>query len=305
MEMNFEEELLIKAAWYYYIEEMTQQNIAEKLGISRMKVIKLLETAKSTGVIQFKISQEKSRRLRIEKKLVETWGLKDAFVIPTPDDSAVFNESLAKAAAMYIADRMTENTFINMGYGDTPSRVLNHLATITDHPVSIVSLTGGVSYYLPNTVSSVFKAKLYLYPAPLMLSSKELCKAISEEPGIKEIKRMVKLASMSIIGIGAMNDDATIISNGILTKNDFTYLSLRGAVGDIMTHFIDKDGNPVLTDIDERLISTSLDTLKELNNVIGIAGGKHKTDVISAALKGRYLDILITDEETANSLIGG
>ena len=70
MEMNFEEELLIKAAWYYYIEEMTQQNIAEKLGISRMKVIKLLETAKSTGVIQFKISQEKSRRLRIEKKLV-------------------------------------------------------------------------------------------------------------------------------------------------------------------------------------------------------------------------------------------
>ena len=72
-----------------------------------------------------------------------------------------------------------------------------------------------------------------------------------------------------------------------------------------MTHFIDKDGNPVHTDIDERLISTSLDTLKELNNVIGIAGGKHKTDVISAALKGRYLDILITDEETAISLIGG
>ena len=98
------------------------------------------------------------------------------------------------------SDRLTENMFINMGYGDTPSRVLNHLATIAESPISVVSLTGGVSYYLPNIRSNIFNAKLYLYPAPLLVSSKEMCKAMRDEPPIQEIARMVRLATMTVVG---------------------------------------------------------------------------------------------------------
>lgn len=301
--MNYEESLIVKTAWYYYIENMTQQKISEKLGISRMKVIKLLEQARQTGVIQFRISQEKSQRLQVEQQLIETWGLQDAFVIPSPPKEYDLNDTIAQAAAMYISERLSENAFINMGYGDTPSKVLNHLATMMDTPISVVSLTGGVNYYLPNTESSVFNAKLHLYPSPLFVSSKEMCEALKAEPCIQEIARMVNLANISVIGIGSMSEDATIIRNGILNKNDFLYLSMQGAVGDILTHFIDQDGNPVNSPIDERMISTSLDTLKQLNNVIGISGGCHKTEAIRAVLKGQYLDILITDEETALSLI--
>ena len=148
--MDYEDSLIVKTAWYYYIENMTQQKISEKLGISRMKVIKLLEKAKQTGVIQFKISPERSQQLMIEQKLITQWNLKDIFVVPTPPSGSNLNETIAQAAAMYIGDRLTENMFINMGYGDTPSRVLNHLATIAESPISVVSLTGGVSYYLPN-----------------------------------------------------------------------------------------------------------------------------------------------------------
>ena len=79
---------------------------------------------------------------------------------------------------------------------------------------------------------------------------------------------------------------------------------MKGAVGDVLTHFIDKDGAPVVTNIEDRLISTPLSTLKELNNVIGIAGGEQKVTVIKAALKSGYIDSLITDEETARKLIG-
>lgn len=302
--MRYDDELVLKAAWYYYIENMTQQSIALKLGISRMKVIRLLETAKETGVIQFKISQDMGEHLHAEQKLKEMWNLKNVLIVPTPDNKSKINEYLAMAAANYLADQITENTFINMGYGDTPSRVLNHLATITDVPVSFVSFTGGVNYYLPNSASNTFKARLHLYPAPLLLSSKEVCQAILQEPSVTEIRRMVRLSSFSIVGIGAMNNDATIISNGILSKNDFTYLTMKGAVGDVLTHFIDKDGAPVVTSIEDRLVSTPLETLKELNNVIGIAGGEQKTTVIKAALKGGYIDSLITDEDTAKKLIG-
>ena len=180
--MKYDDELISKAAWYYYIENMTQQSIAEKLGISRMKVIRLLEAARETGIIQFRISQGNGKQLPIEQKLRQQWNLKNVLIIPTPDNRARLNEHLALAAANFLADQVTENTFINMGYGDTPSRVLNHLANITDVPVSIVSFTGGVSYYLPNSTSNVFKARLHLYPAPLVLSSREVCQSILQEP---------------------------------------------------------------------------------------------------------------------------
>lgn len=301
--MNYEDSLIIKTAWYYYIENMTQQKISEKLGISRMKVIKLLEKARQDGVIQFQISQERSRHLKVEQELIRRWNLKDAFVVPSEPGSPTINDTIAKAAAMYISDRITENTYVNIGYGDTLGRVINHLATITEAPLSAVSLTGGVSYYLPNTFSSKFNAKLFLYPAPLVVSTKELCSAMQNEPSVQEISRMVNLASMTVVGIGGIREDATIIKNGIFTKNDFLYLSMQGAVGDILSHFIDQDGNPIHTDIEDRLLSTSLSTLRTLPNVIGVAAGDSKVKAIRASLKGGYLNVLITDEQTALNLM--
>jgi lsr operon transcriptional repressor len=303
--MNYEETLVVKTAWYYYFENMTQQKISEKLGISRIRVIKLLEKAKQDGVIQFKIRQDDQQRMQVERQLCETWGLKDAFVVPTPPTGADVNETIAQAAAMYINDRISENCFINMGYGVTLSRILNHLATMSEFPISVVSLTGGVSYYLPNTQSHIFNAKLYLLPAPLLVSSKEMVAALREEPSMGEIFRMVRLATMTLVGIGGMGDDATILENGILSKNDFLYLSMQGAVGDVLSHFIDKDGTLVNTDVEKRLLSTSLDTLRELDNVIGVAAGPSKVSAIRAVLRGKYLETLITDEETALQLIDG
>ena len=241
--------------------------------------------------------------MQVERELAAAYGLKDVFVVPSVPDGDL-NETIAKAAAMYISGRLTDNCFINMGYGDTPSRVLNNLATMTERPISCVSLTGGVNYYLPNTRSNIFNIKLYLIPAPLLASTKEMVAAMRNEESVMEISRMVKLSSMTVVGIGGMQDDATILRSNILTKNDFLYLEMQGAVGDVLSHFLDKDGNPVETDIEDRLISTPLATLKELENVIGVAAGSHKVDAIRAVLRGKYLDVLITDEATALQLLG-
>ena len=78
---------------------------------------------------------------------------------------------------------------------------------------------------------------------------------------------------------------------------------MQGAVGDILSHFIDAHGQPVDAEIDDRLISTPLDALKEMKNVIGVAGGADKVDAIRAVLNGQYLDVLITDEITAAALL--
>lgn len=301
--MDYEEALMIKTAWYYYIENMTQQRIAELLGISRIRVIKLLEKARQTGVIQFKIREDGASRMRLENELCETYGLKDSFIVPTNPEEDNVNETIARAAAMYICDRLSDNTFINIGYGDTPGRVLNNLAMMTEKPVTCVSLTGGVNYYLPNTNSQTFNARLFLIPAPLLASTAEVARAMRQEASVVEISRMASLASMTVVGIGGMSDGATILKSGIMSKNDFLYLQMQGAVGDILSHFVDENGKLLDHDVEDKLISTSLDTLKDLKNVIGVAAGESKLSAIRAVLRGSYLDVLITDEFTAQKLL--
>lgn len=302
--MDHEHFLMVKAAWYYYIENYTQQTISQLLGVSRGKVIALLERARQTGVVQFTIRQESSARMGLEQEIMERFHLKDVFVVPAARTLDNLKESIAQAAAMYILRRAESGAYINIGYGDTTSRVLNHLATAAESPLNVVSLTGGVNYYLPTEhPSNVFNARLWLTPAPLLVSNGELRDALRAEPDIREIERMVPLSAMSVVGIGHMGEDATIIQNGILTKNDFTILHMKGAVGDILSHFIDEKGQVVSPDLERRLLSTPLEVLKKLDNVIGVAGGESKESAILAVLQGGYLDVLITDEDTAAHLL--
>lgn len=302
-ELTYEEMLMVKTAWYYYIENYTQQKISELMGISRVRVIRLLEKARQTGIVSFNIRQDNSRRMQIEKELTCRFGLKDAFIIPVGSDVADLNESLAQAASMYISGRLTDNTYINMGYGDTPSRVLNHLARFTEYPINVVSLTGGVSYYLPNAQSSVFNAHLHLIPSPLLMGSGEMVEMMQKEESVQQIRQMSRAATMTVVGIGGMDSNATILQNGILSKGDFLLLEMNGAVGDLLSHFIDRDGNLVQSSVEQRLVSTPLEELHTMNQVIGVAGGEAKIDAINAVLRGGYLDTLVTDEDTARALL--
>jgi len=301
--MDYEEILMFKIAYYYYLEEMTQQDIAEMLAISRIRVIRLLEKARQTGVIQFKLRKNADFNVHFEKQLIKKYELNDVFIVPSPASPEQVNDNVAKAASIYINDRLNENTLINMGYGDTSKRLLNNLAKMAENTISCVSLTGGVSYYLPDTRSNVFNANLHLIPAPLLASSIEMAKAIKKETSVNEIFRMAQLASLTVIGIGGLHEKSTIFSAGTVNKNDLLYLKMKGAVGDILSHFIDKDGNLVPNSLEDRLIGISLETLKTLHNVIGVAAGESKVDAIKAVLRGHYLDVLITDIATAEKLL--
>ena len=302
-EFSYEDKLLTKVAWYYYIEGYTQQEIGEYLSIPRLRVNRLLDKARKAGIIQFSVREGDSKRMIVERELITQFGLKDAFVVPSPLNEQDINESVAQAAAMYIHERLEKTGYINMGYGDTSSRILNHLANICEFPVNVVSLTGGVNYYLPNTRSSIFNAKLYLTPAPLLMASEDIVKAMEQEPSVKQIRHMATLAQMSIVGIGGVDSNATLLTNGTLNHSDVLLLSMQGAVGDMLCHFIDKDGNVIQSSLERRLMSTPLEQLKEMNNSIGVAGGSTKSEAILAALKGNYLVVLITDEATATNVL--
>lgn len=310
--LDYEENLIFKVAWFYYMENMTQQQISDQLNISRMKIVKYLEKARTQGIVQFKIRSDGEKSIISERALMKKYGLKDAYVIPTSDSNisdSNLNESISKAAAQYIEGNLTQNCYINFGYGDTVTRTITNLFFSLEKPISLVALSGGVSIYTSSLTnasnSDVTKPspKIYLVPSPLIVSSQEMAEAIWEEKAVQEILNMTKLSHMTVIGIGAVDENATIFKDNMINHNDLVLLRMNGAVGDILSQFYDKDGNKIECDLHSRLISTQIDSLKNMDNVIGVAGGPNKLQSIYSALIGGYLDVLITDENTAESLI--
>ena len=295
--------LATKAAWYYYMEDSTQAQIAEVMGVSRAKVIRLLEEARAQGIVQFSFRKNDSQRVSAEQLLIDRFGLKDAFVVPTPLDSSAINQSIAQGAAHYVSDHLREDGYLNIGYGDTVSRMLGFLAKNREESLNVVSLTGGVSYYLPTVGTTAYSMHLFLTPSPLVVSSRQVRDALLDEKSLQDVSTMTEYADMSVVGIGAAVEGATVLRNGILNEGELTVLKMQGAVGDVLNHFMDKDGNLIQTEIEDRVISTDLDKLRQLKNVVGVAGGKDKVSAIKAVLNGGYLNVLITDSDTAAELL--
>ena len=295
--------LATKAAWYYYMENYTQHQIAEAMGLSRAKVIRLLEDAKTDGIIQFNFRKDDSTRVSLEKNLIAAYGLNDAFVVPTPLHEATLTHTISRAAALYVSDHLRPGGYLNIGYGDTVSSMLGYLAKEHEDPINVVSMTGGVSYYLPSVSSTAYAMHLFLIPSPLIVSSSEVRDALLGEKSIQEIYAMTEHADMSVVGIGAAVEGATVLRNGIIRESELAILKMQGSVGDVLNHFYDSEGNPITTEIENRTISTDIEKLRTMKNVVGVAGGPEKVAAIKAVLRGGYLNVLVTDSKTAEELL--
>lgn len=303
----FTDNLLVKAAWYYYKDNLTQTEISEILNLSRNKVVRLLDRARAENIVQFHIKGHGVNCLEIERDLVSTFKVPRAFVIPTP--AKELSRSLSKAAAQYLENNISANDLIGFGWGEAASRIIESLSIDPAIKVSMVTLTGGVNYYFHKRDYSIeggldkFKGGIHVIPAPFLASTEEMAKNMLSEPSVRNILDLGSLSNHVVVGIGGLSADSTIIKEEKMTLNELIYIKNQNAVGDILGQFFDAKGNLLDLPHHSRLIGTNLNTLKKLNNVIGVAGGPHKTDAIYGALKGGYIDTLITDEETAIALL--
>ncbi len=304
----YDKALLYKITWYYYANDMTQQEIAEHLGISRMKVVKALNKAKSDGMIKFTIEHQALDKMNLENALIKKYGLKEILIMPSTPDKTIDN--ISKGAAQYIEEKVEAGSFINIGYGETVSKTVSELIYSTKKPLSFVTLSGGVSYYMTSIIAGAHKRSsevptpsFHVIPAPLIASSDKIAQTFLSEPAIKNIADMAELADLTLIGIGSVNENATIFKYGIASKSDLTILNMKGAAGDVLSQFYDENGEIIDSELHNKLISTKLEALEKSKNVVAAAGGMHKIKAIHAALKGRYIDVLITDEDTGKALL--
>ncbi len=296
---------LVRICWYYYKLGMTQAEIAHRMKTNRARVMRALETALSEGIVEIRVKHPIVNLLEIEQDLLKKLPLKNILVVPTDEvDSDNLNQQLGMAAAQHISSSFHDGDILAIGWGDSVSQTIRHLSLDEYKDFYLVSLTGGL---LPQISEWRFFGKylqrLKVLPSPLIVSNQRIARAIFEEPEAAGILRMWDMAQHALVGIGAISERATIVQRGYISEVDVAMLRQSGAVGDVLGHFLDADGNPIPYETDKRLVSQSLAGLRSMKNVIGIAGGLAKLDAIKAVVNGGYIHMLITDEFVARRLL--
>lgn len=304
-------EQLTRAAWYYYVEEMTQDDIARHLGVSRASAGRLLDRARKAGIVSFTIDSDYLESFETARRLRDAYGLHHVVVLPQPRDpnpsQAETNRRLGQGGAQYLQNHLDDGTVLGLGWGDTVHQAMSALAHDALDGVSIVTLTGGVGAYV-NTLSLTtgdfgVERDSVVLPTPLVASSESLADALREEAVVQRGLEAARKVDHALLSVGALLGHPTLAQMGYVDQDELDALRAAGAVGDILGVFFDLDGHVIDAPIHRRRIGISLDDLAQIPNVVGVAGGMAKLPAIQGALKGRYLSTLVTTEDVALALL--
>ncbi len=309
------EELLLRVAWYYYKDELTQDEIARRLSMSRASVGRLLDRARKVGLVSISLNTEYLDAFELSGELRRTFGLTEALVVPDhekePTDHHARNARIGLGGAQFMSTHLRPGGSLGVGWGETVSRVIAATNFGAVGPVHMVTLTGGVEGYLPTILSSKGETTTdpsglttaTVIPSPIMASTPSLAAALRKEPTIQQVLKQACGVEHALVGVGTPTADATIVHMGYLKPSEVRGLRARGVVGDILGQFFDADGTVVELPIHARRIGIELSDLTHIPKVVGVAGGLHKAEAILGALHGGFLDVLVTNELAAIRLL--
>jgi lsr operon transcriptional repressor len=308
------EELLLRAAWFYYKDELTQDEIAKRLSLSRASVGRLLDRARRVGLVSIQLNAEYLDAFELSAELRRVFHLAEALVVPDhdkePADHHAVNARVGLGGAQFLSTHLRPGRSLGVGWGETVSRVIAATNFGAVGPVHMVTLTGGVDGYLQTILSSKGDAAegdqvttAAVIPAPIHASSPELAAALREEPTIQQVLKHACEVDQAVVGVGTPTLDATIVQLGYLSEDDIRILAEHNVVGDILGQFFDADGVVADLPLHDRRIGIELADLKNIPKVVGVAGGAHKAAAILGALRGGFLDVLVTNEIAAMRLL--
>lgn len=321
-DMMKEENFIIRVVEMHYKQGLSQQQISEKLNISRTTVSRALTKAKDIGIIEIKINYPAGTGNDLEAQLEKKYGLKEVIIAYSNQEDRLADE-IAKNASDFLVRQIKNPMKIALTRGSTMQQMTEALAQNprikfleTDQVVILpsegstnISLTFPkkkrmmYSNFIVEEVARILDANSYNFLCPLYVSKKTR-EALLEEPSIMDLINQLQQADLSMMGIGNLESDSTLIQSGYVSKETFQELKNQGGQAEFMSHVIDKYGQLVSQDYDSQIMSLSLDDLVKIPIRAGVAYGKQKHEAIRAVLAGKYINVLITDAQTARYLLG-
>jgi len=307
--------LLSRVSKLYYEQNLNQAEIAAKLHLSRPKVSRLLQQALQEGIVQISVSTPPGVYADVEERLEEIYGLLEVVIVEVidPDSQSVVSRDLGQAAANYFQRNICNGDVIGISWGTTLSAMVKALQPMNAHDTHVVQMIGGLG--MPNAethatslcqrLTQLINSELTLLHAPGIVDNQVVKHAIMSDSHMQKVLALFTQINVAYVGVGVPTADSVVLRDGtIMSQADLENLFSQGAIGDIALRFFDVHGIPIQSELDDRVIGISLEQLKQIPRVVGVAGGPQKQSVVRGALEGHLIDVLITDHQTAHHLLG-
>ena len=307
--------LMTKVCDLYYNQAISQQQIASMLSLSRPTVSLLLFSARERGIVQISVSNlDLIKYWEMERRLEEMYGLKEVLIVDSVDDPDEQRDLLGRAAGQYVENTIQDGNIVGLSMGSTLYQVVAHI----DHPaaegVTFVPLIGGMGQLrmdlhannLAETLAYIYDGTFVPLHAPARVSGEKIREQFMREESLAEALRFAKKLDMALVGIGYPSDvHSSIMATGYFKENEKESLRERNAVGDICMQFYNIEGDTSPFQKDNNVIGIDIHRLRDIPYSIGVAGGSDKAAAIMGAVRGRYINILITDIQCAERLANG
>jgi DNA-binding transcriptional regulator LsrR (DeoR family) len=306
------QKLMYKIARAYYDEGSTQQEIGERFGLSRVKVGRLLEKARRENMVKISILEPRDNVFyELENQIERQYQIDEVILVPARDDDKRTLRGIGQATADYLDRVVTGNEVIGITWGGTLLAVVDALHTNNWPGVKVVQLLGGLGsseadmYGADLTIrmAQTFGAKARLLSAPGIVPTKAVCDALLKDQQIKETLELGRKADLALVGLGRPTPSSPVIQSGILSPDELSQLEELGAVGDIGLRFMDSNGGAIENEINDRIIGLELGNYKKIKKLVGIAAGPEKYEVVKSTLLGKFIKVLITDENIGRKLL--
>lgn len=305
------DKLAINVAKLYYRSDFSQQKIAQELGVSRPSISRLLQYAKDKGYVNIQIVDPVEDMSIMEQRLKDKLHLKDVKIASsTINDEEEIKKYISIAAAQYLDNIIKDGDIIGVGWGTTLYNMAQALIPRSIKGSQVVQLEGGLSNsewnnysreILENFANNFNTVAQYL-PLPVIFDNKATKEQVDKDRYIKRILELGRHANIALFSVGTVRPNALFFRLGYTDIQEQEKIQ-RNSVGDICSRFFDVEGRVCNRELDERTVGITLSELRDKEYSIMISGGEGKINAIKAALKGRYANVLITDQFTGKALL--
>ncbi|HEY1325697.1 MAG TPA: sugar-binding transcriptional regulator [Casimicrobiaceae bacterium] len=304
-------DMQVRAAWLYYIEGLTQEEIARTMRISRAKVVRLLVAARHEGVVRIEIGGRGGDLVSLERALVARFGLAEAMVTPACADERDVAALVGHAAGTYLRSQLRDGLVLAAGWGATLTMAVPALEGAAPvEGIAVVSLLGGMTHSravnpaaVARRMADALHAECYQLTAPLIVADEPTREALWREPGLTELRERARRADIALVSVGDVSPQATLFREAVLPGSYLDSLAAAAAVGDLLCTFLDAHGNAVDHPVNRRVMAVPLDDVRRIPSVVIASGGARKVGPLRAALQAVPARVLVTDATAAAGLL--
>jgi DNA-binding transcriptional regulator LsrR (DeoR family) len=307
--------LIAQVARMYHEERRTQLEIATRLNVSQGTICRFLRRAEELGIVRTTVSPPVGTFVDLEELLEQKFGLSQVIIARAPSGSEESMQGAVGAAAAHFLG-ITLRPRAVIGVASWSASLLSMVEQM--HPVwkvsecKVVQILGGVGHpsvekdacYLVSQLARLVQGDAHLLPAPGLVASKGAADVLAQDPHVRETLELFDRITVALLGIGSLEPSPWLVGSGnTFSTEELQSLEEKGAVGNICLRFYNANGEEIRDALgSNRVFGLKLERLKSIPMVVGIACGKRKRQAILGALRGRWINVLVTDQFTAESL---